>query len=92
MQMKQGRWKITWVSDELNERAAEMIIADLEESRVKIFDAAGNLVDEISKAGFDKNTMKNSEYRLMAKSAFIFNYLAIHTSYWKIKEIKVVSK
>ncbi len=65
----------TWVLDELNAETAEMAMTELGESKVKIFDSAGNLVREISKTDFDENTMENSEYRLMAKSAFMFDYL-----------------
>ena len=65
----------TWVLDELNTESADMLIAGELESKVKIFDATGNLVQEISKADFDENNMDNSEYKLMEKSAFMFDYL-----------------
>ena len=37
----------TWVLDELNAEAAEMVLPELGESKVKVFDADGNFVDEI---------------------------------------------
>ena len=74
----------TWVLDELNAEAAEMVLTNIEESKVKIFDATGNLVQEILKADFDENNMNNSEYRLIAKSAFMFDYLG--DSYFLLEE------
>ena len=74
----------SWVLDELNAEAAEMVIAEIAENKVKIFDASGNLVREILKADFDENTMENSEYRLMAKSEFMFSYLG--DSYFLLEE------
>jgi len=74
----------SWVLDELNAEAAEMVITEIAENKVKIFDAAGNLIKEILKADFDENTMDNSEYRLMAKSAFMFSYLG--DSYFLLEE------
>ncbi|MCP4460027.1 MAG: hypothetical protein GY816_18690 [Cytophagales bacterium] len=65
----------TWVLDELNAEATEMVMTNFDESKVKIFDAAGNLMKEILKSDFDENSMNNSEYRLIAKSAFMFDYL-----------------
>jgi hypothetical protein len=46
-----------------------------EDSKVKIFDAAGNLVMEILRSNFEDNKMEKSEYKLIAKSAFMFDYL-----------------
>ena len=74
----------TWVLNELNAEAAEMVLTGMAESKVKIFDATGNLIKEILKADFDENTMDNSEYRLMAKSAFMFNYLG--DSYYLLED------
>jgi len=74
----------SWVLDELNAETAEMVITEFAERKVKIFDAAGNLVKEILKADFDENTMNNSEYGLLAKSAFMFNYLG--DSYFLLEE------
>ena len=74
----------SWVLDELNAETAEMVITEIAESKVKIFDVAGNLMQEILKADFDENTMDNSEYRLMAKSAFMFNYFG--DSYFLLEE------
>lgn len=65
----------TWVLDELNAKAAEMVLTSIEKYKVNIFDVEGNLVKEILKADFDENTMDNSEYRLLAKSVFMFDYL-----------------
>jgi len=74
----------SWVLDELNAEAAEMVTTEFAESKVKIFDAAGNFVEEILKADFDENTMNSSEYGLMAKSAFMFSYLG--DSYFLLEE------
>jgi hypothetical protein len=70
-----GTEDYSWVLQELNEQATDMTMVKSIESKVKIFDAAGNLVREILKADFEENQMENSEYRIIAKSAFMFDYL-----------------
>ena len=70
-----GSEDYSWVLEELNNQATEMTMASAVDSKVKIFDAAGNLVKEILKADFEENSMETSEYKLVAKSAFMFDYL-----------------
>jgi hypothetical protein len=70
-----GSEDYSWVLQELNDQTTEMSMVKTLESKVKIFDAAGNLVREILKADFEENAMENSEYKVIAKSVFMFEYL-----------------
>lgn len=65
----------SWVLKELNNQTSEVAMAGAIDNKVKIFDAAGNLVKEILKADFEDNKMEKSEYKLVSKSAFMFDYL-----------------
>ena len=74
----------TWVLDEMNAEQIEMISSQDLETKVKVFDAEGNLVQEILKADYDENNMSSSEYKLLSKSAFMFDYLG--DSYFLLEE------
>ena len=70
-----GSEDYSWVLQELNKQTTEVTMAGAVDNKVKIFDAAGNLVKEILKVDFEENKMKTSEYKIIAKSAFMFDYL-----------------
>jgi len=64
-----------WLIDELNQDATVMTLTANIENKVKFFDEAGNLVQEISKTDFEENNMNDSEIKLVSKSVFMFDYL-----------------
>ena len=64
-----------WLLDELNAEVTTLTVtADLDE-KVKIFDETGNLISEILKSDFDENNLNMAEYKLLANSAHMFDYL-----------------
>ena len=65
----------TWVLDELNAETTEMTVSSTFESKVKIFDVSGNLVKEILKSDIEDNNLESAEYKIVAQSAFMFDYL-----------------
>jgi len=70
-----GTEDYSWVLQELDVQTTEMTMVANTDSKVKIFDAAGNLVKEILRTNFEENKMDKTEYKLIAKSAFMFDYL-----------------
>ncbi len=64
-----------WVLRELNSESILVMATDEIEAKVKIFDAAGNLIKEILKKDFNENDMKISEYKVLTASEFMFEYL-----------------
>ncbi len=73
-----------WVLQELNSESAMTMVASEIEAKVKVFDAAGNLVKEILKKDFNENNMETSEYKVLSASAFMFEYLG--DSYFLLEE------
>lgn len=69
-----GTEDYSWVLQELEQTTEVTMVANAD-SKVKIFDAAGNLVKEILRTNFEENKMDKTEYKLIAKSAFMFDYL-----------------
>ena len=65
----------SWVLDELNKEIAAAVVVNETEEMVKIFDANGNLVEEITKMNFLENNLENGERKVMLKSAHMFDYL-----------------
>ena len=64
-----------WLLDEMNMEMATLTVAiDLDE-KVKIFDNSGNLVEEILKTDLNDSNVENSEYKVLSKSAHMFDYL-----------------
>lgn len=64
-----------WVLEELNAESIEMMAGTEIEAKVKVFDAAGNLVKVILKRDFNENDMSASEHKVLSTSAFMFDYL-----------------
>jgi hypothetical protein len=62
-----------WVLDEINTEVA-MDMTDLD-VKVKIFDATGNLVKEISKTDYLANKLSTADRQLVRKSSLMFEYL-----------------
>jgi hypothetical protein len=60
----------SWVIEELN-ASTEMVMVETIPSKVKVFDASGNLVTEFCKS---ENLNKN-ERGILAKSALMYEYL-----------------
>lgn len=73
-----------WLLDELNAEVATLAEATKIVGSVKIFDNAGNLVSEISKTDFDENKLNSAEYKILAQSAHMFDYLG--DSYFLLEE------
>lgn len=70
-----GTEDYSWVLQSMEDQNVEVSMAGTIENKVKIFDQAGNLVKEILRADFENNQMERSDYKLLAKSAFMFDYL-----------------
>ena len=64
-----------WILNELNAEVAELAIAANVNEKVKIFDQAGNLIQEILRTDFDENKLNNAQYKVLLKSAHMFDYL-----------------
>lgn len=64
-----------WILDELNNEMVTLSVAVELDEKVKIFDKAGNLISEILKTDFDENKLENAQYKLLTKSAHMFDYL-----------------
>lgn len=73
-----------WLLDEMNAEVTTVTQVTNITEMVKIFDKAGNLVTEISKADFDENNMNGSQFKLLSKSAHMFDYLG--DSYFLLEE------
>ena len=70
-----GTEDYNWILDELNSDAVELSVMSEIKEKVKIFDASGNLIQEILKTDFNDNKMNSNEFKLMSQSAHMFDYL-----------------
>lgn len=64
-----------WILEELTAEVVELTTVASVDEKVKIFDQAGNLIEEIMKVDFDENKLDKAQYRILLNSAHMFDYL-----------------
>ncbi len=73
-----------WITEDRAIEEINLTITENITEMVKIMDAKGNVVREITKADFTTNNMEVSDYKMLSSSSHMFDYLG--DAYYLLEE------